>query len=314
MEIDAVAPILNSLDMKSSLLSALVCASMLTSAVAEPVLSVDEIAPGVFVHLGQQVGVEDPARGDSANLAFVVGKRCVAVIDTGGSIATGRAWRATIATHSPLPVCYVINTHGHFDHVLGNAAFVASGVEFLGHPALADTLEASRAFFARRFAPELAGAPEPAIIPPTHVVESHQEIDLGGRILAVHAQTLAHSAADLTVFDTASGTLFTGDLLFVGRLPVLDGSLRGWQAWMRDTAAPLRAVPGHGPLIPWSPAITAQAGYLSELEKTTRAALEEGIFLEDLVEAAHSARLAGWVLTGPHPRNISKAYRELEWE
>ena len=296
------------------MLSAFICASLLSRAVAAPAFPVEEIAPGVFVHLGQQVGVEDPGRGDSANLAFVVGTRCIAVIDTGGSVATGRAWRAAIAARSSLPVCYVINTHGHFDHVLGNAAFVESDVEFLGHPALADTLEASREFFARRFAPELAGAAEPAIITPTQVVESRREIDLGARVLALRAQPLAHSAADLTVFDEATGTLFTGDLLFVARLPVLDGSLRGWQAWMRGTAAPSHVVPGHGPVMSWGPAIAAQAGYLSDLEKTARAALDEGVFLEDLVEAAHSASLAGWVLTSPHPRNVNKAYRELEWE
>jgi len=313
MKIDAHTRILNSPFMKT-LLPMLVLASLLAHAISAFAFSTDEIAPGVFVHRGQQVGVEDPARGDSANLAFVVGTRCIAVIDTGGSIATGRAWRATIAARSQLPVCYVINTHGHFDHVLGNAAFVASGVEFVGHPALADTLEASREFFARRFAPELAGAPESAIVTPTQVVTARRELDLGERVLVLHAQALAHSAADLTVFDQASGTLFTGDLLSVTRLPVLDGSLRGWQVWMRDTPAPVRVVPGHGPLVPWARAINAQAGYLSGLEKTARAALDDGVFLEDLVEAAHSAALEGWILTSPHPRNLSKAYRELEWE
>ena len=258
--------------------------------------------------------MEDPARGDSANLAFVAGKHCIAVIDTGGSIATGRAWRAAIAARSRLPICYVINTHGHFDHVLGNAAFAESGVEFVGHPALADTLEASREFFARRFAPELAGAPEPAIITPTQIVESRREFDLGERVLVLHARALAHSAADLTVFDQVSGTLFTGDLVSVERLPVLDGSLRGWQVWMRDTPAPAQVVPGHGPLVPWENAISAQAGYLSALEETARAALDDGVFLEDLIEGAHSATLEGWVLTSPHPRNLGKAYRELEWE
>jgi quinoprotein relay system zinc metallohydrolase 2 len=313
MTIDPQTRILNSLDMRS-LLPKLILVSLLTHAISAFAFSVDEIAPGIFVHHGQQVSVEDRARGDSANLAFVVGKRCIAVIDTGGSIVTGRAWRAAIAARSQLPICYVINTHGHFDHVLGNAAFVASGVEFLGHPALVDTLEASREFFASRFAPELAGAPEPAIITPTQVVESRREIDLGDRLLVLSPQALAHSAADLTVFDSTSGTLFTGDLLSVTRLPVLDGSLRGWQVWMRETLVPVRVVPGHGPLVPWARAIAAQAGYLSGLEKTARSALDDGVFLEDLVEAAHSAVLEGWILTSPHARNLSKAYRELEWE
>lgn len=300
--------------MRTPVLIALFCALFLADARAAPDFPVEEIAPGVFVHPGQQVGVEDAARGDSANLAFVVGKRCIAVIDTGGSLATGRAWRAAIAARSPQPICYVINTHGHFDHVLGNASFAEAGVEFVGHPALADTLEASREFFARRFAPEIAGASGSIIVTPTRVVESTARLDLGERMLTLRAQPLAHSAADLTVLDEVSGTLFTGDLVSVTRLPVLDGSLRGWQTWMRETATPRQWVPGHGPIVPWASAVAAQAEYLSGLEKASRQALDEGVFLEDLVEAARSADLAPWILTTPHPRNIGKAYRELEWE
>jgi quinoprotein relay system zinc metallohydrolase 2 len=294
----------------------LVLLAALFSAAASSVAAfeVQTLAPGVHVHPGQQVGVDDPARGDSANLGLVVGARCVAVIDTGGSVATGRAWRAAIARLTTLPVCYVINTHGHFDHVLGNAAFADSGARFVGHPALAESLEASRDFFARRFAPELGDTPAAAIVVPDTAVESTQDIDLGGRILRLQAQPVAHSAADLTVLDLTSGTLFSGDLLSVQRLPVLDGNLRAWQAWLRDTPAPVRVVPGHGSVSDWVDATAPQAAYLALLASQARAALDEGVFLEDVVEAARKAALEGWILTAPHPRNMGKAYRELEWE
>src|SRR5690606_2088553 len=117
--------------------------AMFGSAAADGTFSLSEVAPGVFVHPGRHAGIEDPARGDSANVGFVVGERCVAVIDTGGSVATGRALAAAIAAQTTTPICYVINTHAHFDHVLGNAAFAAPGVEFVGHAALGDALAAS---------------------------------------------------------------------------------------------------------------------------------------------------------------------------
>ncbi|MEQ8663165.1 MAG: MBL fold metallo-hydrolase, partial [Gammaproteobacteria bacterium] len=117
-----------------------------------------EIAPGVYFHAGALAGLDSPARADSANIGFVVGARCVAVIDSGGAITTGAALAAAIAATTDRPVCYVINTHVHFDHVLGNAAFRDTTARFVGHHELAEVMAANRAYFAEHFAAELGGA------------------------------------------------------------------------------------------------------------------------------------------------------------
>ena len=275
------------------------------------------VADGVFVHQGQQVGIEDPARGDSANLGVVLGQRCVAVIDTGGSVATGRALRAAIAALTPLPLCYVINTHAHFDHLLGNAAFADSGAQFVGHQELPATVAASEAYFSEHFAAERAGDTH-ALLPAEGVwVAASTRLDLGGRELLITAVPKAHSSADLTVLDAATATLFTGDLVFMQRLPVLDGSLRGWLAWLdAPPAQPIaRIVPGHGPIAaPWPAAAAPERAYLEALQTEAKAAIKAGAFLEDVLANAESKPPAGWVLTGPHPRNMSKAFREFEWD
>lgn len=293
------------------LLACLAAASGLLRAADWPLA---EVAPGVYVHHGRHAGIDDPARGDSANLAFVVGKRCVAVVDTGGSVATGRALRAAIARTTPLPVCYVVNTHAHFDHVLGNAAFLPDAPKFVGHANLVAALDASRDYFASRFADELGGA---AVVGPDLVVEDRLTLDLGERELQLAAVPAAHTSADLTVFDPATATLLSGDLVFMERLPVLDGSLRGWLDWLgavRGQKAS-RVVPGHGPVsAPWPAALDAEEAYLSGLLATVRAAVAEGSFLEDVSASARAAPPAGWLLTAPHARNASKAFREVEWE
>lgn len=97
-------------------------------------------APGVYVHYGQQAEMTPTNFGDVANLGFVVGDRCVAVIDTGGTLAVGRALRKAIGRVTTLPVCYVINTHVHPDHIFGNAAFSGDHPEFIGHARLADAM------------------------------------------------------------------------------------------------------------------------------------------------------------------------------
>jgi len=286
-------------------------------------LSVAEVAPGVFVHQGR---IEDwlPANGgDVANLGFVVGQRCVAVIDSGGAPAVGEALRAAVARTTPLPVCYVINTHVHPDHVLGNAAFAAGAAEnpprFVGHARLPAALRAREPYLRnalqRDFSLRLAAD---AIVYPTLLVERRLELDLGGRTLQLDAWPTAHTDNDLTVFDTRTRTLFLADLLFVDHLPVLDGSLRGWLqvlAELRSFDAAL-AVPGHGaPSTRWPAALDAEEQYLQTLLKETRAALRNRASIQQAVDQVGRDALPGWRLAEQfHRRNVTAAYAELEWE
>jgi quinoprotein relay system zinc metallohydrolase 2 len=274
-----------------------------------------EVAPGVFVHHGHHVGLDDPQRGDSANIGFVVGARCVAVIDSGGSIAVGRALREAIARTTPKPVCYVINTHGHFDHVLGNAAFRDDHPQFVGHAELAGVLEASRDYFAERFTAELAPLGGDGVVVPTTSIADTQTVDLGQRELLLTAQPTAHTVADLTVLDRASNTLWSGDLVFMERLPVVDGKVRGWLDWMDAYASKpfARVVPGHGPVsAPWPAALTAEREYLGSLVQQVQRAIASGQFLEDVTAAAEPP--AGWLVPEAHARNLSRVYREFEWQ
>jgi quinoprotein relay system zinc metallohydrolase 2 len=288
---------------------------------AEP-LRLSEVAPGVFVHQGR---VEDwlPAnRGDVANLGFVVGKRCVAVIDSGGTPAVGEALRAAIARTTELPVCYVINTHAHPDHVLGNVAFTEpadKAPQFVAHARLPAALAARAPYLRnalqRDFGLVLAPA---AIVTPTLLVESRLELDLGGRLLQLDAWPTAHTNHDLSVFDRQTRTLFLSDLLFVDHLPVLDGSLRGWLQVMTELRRldVALAVPGHGaPSAQWPAVLDAQEQYLSRLLDGTRAALRNKLSIQQAVDQIGRADLPVWQLVEQfHRRNITAAYAELEWE
>lgn len=283
-------------------------------------LETTEIAPGIHVHSGHHVTVDDAAgRGDSANIGVVIGRDCVAVIDTGGSLATGRALRARIRELTETRICYVINTHVHFDHVLGNAAFREDQPSYVGHAQLAEAMDANRAFFLENFAQELGpDAGEEAIVTPDRLVEDTLSLDLGDRVLTLTAHPPAHTSQDLTVKDEQTGTLFLGDLLFVERVPVLDGSLKGWLAVLdrlSGDGAP-RAVPGHGPAsVPWPEGAIAERRYLELLLAETRSAIAEGVFLETAMEQVGRSERGAWELfDAVHPRNVSRAYTELEWE
>jgi glyoxylase-like metal-dependent hydrolase (beta-lactamase superfamily II) len=200
-------------------------------------LTVTEIASGVFVHQGAYAIFAPSNRGDVANLSFVIGRDAVAVIDTGGSAAIGQALRAAIRAVTDKPIRYVINTHMHPDHVFGNAAFADDQPEFVGHHKLARALAARAEHYLAANA-QLLGVEAFAgtrIIAPTRAVQDRSVIDLGERELIVEAQPTAHTDNDLTIHDTATGTLFLGDLLFVRHVPALDG--RGQACRARSRAA-----------------------------------------------------------------------------
>lgn len=289
------------------------------SVAADPVFGVDTLADGVYVHVGAQEIATAANRGDIANIGFVVGERCVAVIDTGGSFKVGAALRAAIGRTTPKPICYVINTHVHPDHLFGNAAFVDSGAEFVGHAKLSAALAARAASYTAGLERELgAQAQGSRIVPPTRLVDDELALDLGGRRLVLHAWPTAHTDNDLSVWDEKTGTLWLSDLLFVKRIPVVDGSVLGWLRALEKLRqlAPRHVVPGHGPPDPpWPGALDEEAAYLQLLVREVRAAIKDDRTLSQAVDSVGLEARSHWLLFDEyHRRNVTACFTELEWE
>jgi quinoprotein relay system zinc metallohydrolase 2 len=282
-----------------------------------PPLALDNPAPGIYVHYGQQEEMTRANFGDVANLGFVVGTRCVAVIDTGGTLAVGQALRQAIRRVATVPVCFVINTHVHPDHVFGNAAFSGDRPEFIGHIRLADAMRRRGPNYLNALLRDLGDVAQgSAIVMPTRSVGTTDELDLGGRVLTLRAWPTAHTDTDLTVLDHATRTLWLGDLAFVGHIPVLDGNLRGFLAALEDVKA-VRAdlvIPGHGRALTWPEAIAPEERYLKRLLAEVRAAIKAGRTLAETLATVDDGRESWLLFDQFHRRNVTAAYAELEWD
>jgi quinoprotein relay system zinc metallohydrolase 2 len=288
-------------------------------AAASTAISVQQVAPGIYVHLGENELADTINHGAIANIGFIVGDRCVAVIDTGGNPDQGAALKNAIERITPKPVCYVINTHVHPDHIYGNAAFKEPGVKFVGHEKLPRAMAVRGPYYLDKAAEQLgirltAGD----IIPPDIAVKESQEIDLGGRILTLTAHPAAHTDNDLTVFDRQTNTLWLSDLLFIEHLPVIDGSLKGWLAVLDrlERNSYKLVIPGHGSIVTdWPKAMKPEKDYLQMLLTDIRAFIKTGGHLEKAVETVGYSAQGNWKLFEQfHRKNVTTAFAELEWE
>jgi glyoxylase-like metal-dependent hydrolase (beta-lactamase superfamily II) len=156
------------------------------------------------------------------------------------------------------------------------------------------------------------------IVLPTVAVEDSLTLDLGGRSLVCETQRTAHTDNDLTITDTATDTLFLGDLLFSVHVPTLDGSIKGWLTLLDELSRrqAARVVPGHGPHAMALPeALEPEQHYLAAIAADVRKLIKDGKTLEDATKIAGFSERDAWKLFDQyHVRNVTAAFAELEWE
>ncbi len=281
-------------------------------------LNLTEVADGIYVHAGMHLGFEEEHADDIANIGFIVGSECIAVIDTGGSYKIGELLKKEINKISDVPICYVINTHIHYDHVLGNAAFKDTKVKFVGHKGLAEELEYNKEFFLEQFSHFIDKENiENVIVKPDIEVENTMNLDLGNREIVLTAYHRAHTDTDLTIIDINTNTLWLSDLLFMERIPAIDGSIKGWLSVMEELKQRdfKLVIPGHGPVsAKWPSAAKSQYAYLKSLHDEVEKEIDRGAFMEDIIETVLSEEKKKWLLHEEnHRRNVSKTFTELEW-
>lgn len=117
------------------IISASLIGSMFNNVWAESALfdfSVTPIADNVYSIVSPSFGLPTPEnKGWNSNSHFVVTDKGVLLFDTGSSEIIGNEIKKAIKSVTKKPVRWVVNSHSHADHWLGNAGFTDTGAEII---------------------------------------------------------------------------------------------------------------------------------------------------------------------------------------
>jgi glyoxylase-like metal-dependent hydrolase (beta-lactamase superfamily II) len=212
------------------------------------------VAEGVWFVQGEAALGSSANRNFISNAGFVVTPDGVVVIDALGSPALAEQLLAQIRRITPLPVRHVIVTHYHADHIYGLQVFKAAGANVIAHTLGRDYLSSDTARLRLDASRQELW---PWIDDKTRIVAADRWLDapetklaVGGVDFVIRHAGPAHTAEDLAVWLPQRGVLFSGDLVFRGRIPFVgQADSRQWIASLEKLIAdaPRTVVPGHGP-------------------------------------------------------------------
>jgi glyoxylase-like metal-dependent hydrolase (beta-lactamase superfamily II) len=238
-----------------TLLAALLLAS-LSAAGAYPAIKARVVAmqltPRVYYVQGEPGAASAANEGFNANAGFIVTDDGVVVVDALGSPALGDALLKAIRGVTTQPVRRVILTHYHADHFYGLQAFKAAGAEVWAHRAAREYLDSGeperrREQRARDLYPWVDEATP--IVRADRWLDADTEFTLGGVRIQVHHVGPAHSPEDVIVVVPQEGVIFSGDILFAGRIPFVgEADSKRWLERIGGLLElkPRFMVPGHG--------------------------------------------------------------------
>jgi glyoxylase-like metal-dependent hydrolase (beta-lactamase superfamily II) len=179
----------------------------------------------------------------------------------------------------------VINTHFHYDHTGGNAAFSPTAL-VVAATQVRDRLKTEQTLWGKKHPP----VSEKAL--PTLTFESALTLHLNGEdIRAVHLPG-GHTDGDTVVVFEKAHVIAMGDLYFSGMYPILHpehgGSLEGLLHdidWVLKEAPPdAKIIPGHGPLSTRAELARTREMILASIA-TVKRGIEKGLSLPQIQKA-----------------------------
>jgi glyoxylase-like metal-dependent hydrolase (beta-lactamase superfamily II) len=241
----------------------------------------------VYYTIGRSAVPAADNEGFTANAGFVVTDDGVVVYDALGTPALGYRMLLKIREVTDRPVKLVVSGHYHADHIYGLQAFREyTDAVILAHETAHDyfhsrtflggTEDAARRLAQRREALSNWVDEDTYIVTPDATFTEHDGFRLGGYRFELIHRGPAHSPSDTVMIVHGAGVIFSGDLIYTGRVPFLDNPAVDTANWLAGLTflesleqAPAFVIPGHGRAFADPAAgIAFTRGYIEHLRDT----------------------------------------------
>ena len=267
-----------------SLMAALLGSSLVHAAatVNDYAMKAEKVTDGVYAIVSPAKSFPSALnKGWNSNTAIVETAEGLLVFDTGSSETIGKALIKTIRTVSDKPIKWVINSHSHGDHWLGNGAFVAEKpAEMIASDVAIGKMKEMGYEWVGRFYDMTEGATgkfEP--VPAKDAVVKAMERDFGGVKVQIFFSGNSHSPGDIVFWLPQQSVLLTGDTMYTKRPPAtFDAQVKQWATFLGELEGlkPQNVIPGHGPVSDISAVINLK-DYFTTLWELVAAGYDEGI-------------------------------------
>ena len=264
----------------SSILFACNQSNKTTYPATDVAMELKKVSEHVYYVQGQ-AGIATDNEGFISNAGFIVTDEGVVVFDALGTPPLANLLLTKIRTVTDKKIIKVIVSHYHADHIYGLQVYKELGaeiiapkgvMEYLSSPAAAERIEE------RRFSLEPWVNETTYIVTPDVIIDKPMEFNSGSISFKLDVLGAAHSDGDLTLYVEPDRVLFSGDIIFEGRVPYLgDANTKKWLETLTkmEVGKIAALIPGHGPAAKNpNQAITATRKYLAKIRKVMGKAVE----------------------------------------
>lgn len=274
-----------------------------------------KVANNVYCFFGALENISKVNAGNMVNTCFIQTKQGFIVIDSGPTFAYAEQAYTQMQKIAKLPVKYVIITHDHDDHWLGNSFYKSKGALLIGPRTYQQNIVVGmQTRMQDALGKKLYGKTK--IVKLDRVVDNNLTLELGSTKVEVKQWVKkAHTEGDLIIYLPKQKVLFGGDTIFNGRLTSLrEGSIIGSIKILEQIEA-LEAkviIGGHGYKTDTN-ATKVLKMYLLEMKEEILEALDNDVSIDEITQKVTMPKYKGIKLYDIlHSRNVFEAYRELE--
>jgi len=181
------------------------------------------IAENVYSIISPSFGLPTPEnKGWNSNSHFVVTEKGVLLFDTGSSELIGNKIKSAIKSVTDQPVRWVINSHSHADHWLGNAAFTDTGAEIIASNQALTTMKEDGQGAVEFYSRVTKGAiGSTQLVYPTLLLAQEQKRNFGGVDVEFIFSNDGHSPGDVLMWLPKKKIIFGGDVLSSDWMPII---------------------------------------------------------------------------------------------